>query len=170
MLIYILIWDNKPSHTCTGILYEYIRMGRHIRVYDKYAYGIPVKTLLQDLARKGPFFLHPARSCKILRDLVGFCRNLAGFLHKILARILQDSCKIPQCKILQDLAGVQDKRTFSCKTLQERFYWDGTTFLTRFLLLAKNCARNVMFLAQFLHNSCKSCKFLARKGTYSVHA
>ena len=31
-IYYILIWDNKPSHTHTGILYEYTRMGRPIRV------------------------------------------------------------------------------------------------------------------------------------------
>ena len=77
---------------------------------------LPVKTLLQDLARKGPFFLHfckilqdLARYCEILRDLVGFCRILAGILQEFCARILQDSCKIPQdstrsCRILQDLA------------------------------------------------------------------
>ena len=50
----------------------------------------PVKTLLQDLARKGPFCT-PARSCKILQDPT-------------------------------DLAGAQEKRTFSCKILQECFY------------------------------------------------
>ena len=42
-----------------------------------------------------------AKSCKILRDSVGSCRNLA-----------QNSCKIPL-----DLAGVQEKRTFSCKSV-----------------------------------------------------
>ena len=75
------------------------------------SHSYPVKTLLQDLARKGPFFLHPCKilqdlagSCRILRDLEGFCRNLAGFLHEIPARFLQDSCKIPQDPALQDLA------------------------------------------------------------------
>jgi len=36
---HILIWDNKPSHTRMGIRYEHTRMGRPIRVWDKYAYG-----------------------------------------------------------------------------------------------------------------------------------
>ena len=49
--------------------------------------SIPVKTLLQDLTRKGSFSCIPARSCKIL----WFCSNLAGILHKIHARFLQYS-------------------------------------------------------------------------------
>ena len=99
--------------------------------------SIPVKALLQDLARKGPFSCTPARSCKILQDPAGSCGILWDFaeiLQEFRARILQDSCKIPQdpagsCNILQDLAGVQEKRTFSCKILQERFYWDIKTGL-----------------------------------------
>ena len=90
--------------------------------YLCYTRATPVKTLLQDLARsckKRSFFLHP---CKILRDLAGFCRNLAGFLHKIPARFLQNPAR--SRRILQDLVGVQEKKTFSCKILQERFYWD----------------------------------------------
>ena len=70
----------------------------------------PSKNALARSCKKRSFFLAPlqdlAGSCGILRDLVGFCRNLAGFLHKIPARFLQNSCKIPQdpagsCKILQ---------------------------------------------------------------------
>ena len=45
------------------------------------------------------------------------------------------------CKILDTL---QEKGHFTCKILAP------CKFLTRFLLLAKNCARNVKFLAQFL--------------------
>ena len=76
----------------------------------------PVKTLLQDLARKGPFFLHPckilqdlARSCKILRDLAGSC----GILQESCKILARNSCKIParflqnptrSRKIPQDLA------------------------------------------------------------------
>ena len=66
--------------------------------------GKPSKTLLKDLTRKGPFSCMPARSCKILQDLAGFCRNLA-----------QNSCKI-----VQDLARScrqARKRTFSCKSI-----------------------------------------------------
>ena len=64
----------------------------------KLAFINPVKTVLQDLARKGPFFLHP---CKILRNLAISC----GILQDSCTKFLQDSCKIPQdlaryCKIL----------------------------------------------------------------------
>ena len=79
----------------------------------------PVKMLLQNLARKGPFFLHPckilqnlARSCGILRDLVGFCRNLAQNSYKIPAK----SRKIPR-DLARSCRDVR-KRTFSCKILQ----------------------------------------------------
>ena len=79
------------------------------------------KILLQDLARKGPSFLHPF---KILQDsarshwiLPESCRNLA-----------QNSCKNPASakshKIRQGPARMQEKRTFSCKILREHFYWD----------------------------------------------
>ena len=73
----------------------------------------PSKNALARSCKKRSFFLAPlqdlAKSCKILRDLVGFCRNLAGFLQGFCARILQDSCKIPQdpagsLRILQYLA------------------------------------------------------------------
>ena len=37
-----------------------------------------------------------ARSCKKRSFFLAPCRNLAGFLQEICARILQDSCKIPQ--------------------------------------------------------------------------
>ena len=50
---------------------------------------IPVKMLLQDLTRKGPFFLHP---CKILQDPVGSC----GILEESCRNSVQDSCKILQ--------------------------------------------------------------------------
>ena len=94
---------------------------------------IPVKTLLQDLARKDPFSCTPARSCRILQDPAGSCgilrdfacRNLAGILCKNPARFLQNparSHKIPQdlarsCKILQ---GCKKKGPFlarSCKSV-----------------------------------------------------
>ena len=96
----------------------------------------PVKMLLQDLIRKGPFFLHPfkilqdlARSCEIFRDFAGFFRNLAGILYKTPARFLQNPARSRM--ILQDLEGMQEKRTFSCKILLEHFYWEGTTVATR---------------------------------------
>ena len=41
---------------------------------------------------------------------------------------------------------LQEKGYFLCKSLPP------CRFLTRFLLLAKNCARNVIFLAQFLQD------------------
>ena len=99
-----------------------------------YKYTYPVKMLLQDLARKGPFSCTPARSCKILQDPVGSCgilQDFAGILQDSCTKFLLDSSKshkilqdpAASCKILQDLAGVQEKRTFSCKILQERFYW-----------------------------------------------
>ena len=112
--------------------HKMLKMPPTIIVSVCYTYSYPVKTLLQDLARKGPFFLHPckilqdrARSCGILRDLVGFCRNLAGFLHEIPARFLLNptrSRKIPQdlersCKIL---LGCKKKGPFlarSCKSI-----------------------------------------------------
>ena len=74
------------------------------------------------ILQKRSFFLASLqdlpRSCKILRDLMGFCRNLA-----------QNSFKIPAkpCKIPQDLTGsCKDARKgiFSCKILQEHFYWE----------------------------------------------
>ena len=71
----------------------------------------PVKMLLQDLIRKGPFLASLqdfARSCGILRVF-------AGILHKIPARFLQNSAE--SCKILQGC----NKRTFSCKILQDAF-------------------------------------------------
>ena len=61
-----------------------------------------------------------ARSCRILRDLAGLCRNLAGILHKIPARFLQNparSCIAKYCKILQ---GCKKKGPFlirSCKSV-----------------------------------------------------
>ena len=92
--------------------------------------------LLQDLIRKGPFFLHPfkilqdlARSCEIFRDFAGFFRNLAWILYKTPARFLQNPARSRM--ILQDLEGMQEKRTFSCKILLEHFYWEGTTVATR---------------------------------------
>ena len=89
----------------------------------------PVKMLLQDLTRKGPFCI-PARSCKNLqcparscRILQEFYKNLAGILCKIPAGFLQNPTR--SHRILQDLAGMQEKRAFSCKILQEHFYWVG---------------------------------------------
>ena len=49
----------------------------------------PVKTLLQDLPRKGPFFLH---LCKIMRDLARSCEILWDFA-RTLCKILAGSCK-----------------------------------------------------------------------------
>ena len=51
---------------------------------DHLLHYIPVKTLLQALARKGPFFFHP---CKILQDLAGV-QEKGPFLAR--------SCKILQ--------------------------------------------------------------------------
>ena len=83
---------------------------------------LPVKTPLQDLARKGSFFLHP---CKILQDPVGSCgilRDFVGILQEFCARFLQNPTR--SHRILQDLAGMQEKRTFSYKILQECLYSD----------------------------------------------
>ena len=63
---------------------------------------------LQDIPRKCPFLL---QLYKILQDNEGFCKNLA---RNCVDRFLQDSCKIP--KVLEDLAGIQEKRTFSCNS------------------------------------------------------
>ena len=41
---------------------------------------------------------------------MGLCRNLAGFLHEIPVRFLQNPAG--SCKILEDLAGVQKKDLF----------------------------------------------------------
>ena len=65
--------------------------------------------------------------------------DCSGFLQ-IRSHITQGKIS---CKILDTL---QEKGHFTCK------------FLTRFLLLAKNCARNVKFLAQFLQVLQVSCK------------
>ena len=87
---------------------------------------IPSKNALARSCKKRSFFLaplqDPAGSCGILQE---FCRNLAGFLHEIPARFLQNptrSRKIPQdlarsCKILQ---GCKKKGPFlarSCKSV-----------------------------------------------------
>ena len=61
------------------------------------------------------------------------------------------------CKILDTL---QEKGHFMCKILAP------CKFLTRFLLLAKNCARNMKFLAQFLQVSCKKGDIFS---AHSVH-
>ena len=55
------------------------------------AIELPVKALLQDLTRKGPFFLHP---CKILKDLAKSC----GILQELWARFLQNPAR--SCRIL----------------------------------------------------------------------
>ena len=87
---------------------EYLIKGKslHIAHHTTLPFSIsgifPVKTLLQNLTRKGPFSCIPARSHKIPQDIATFCRNLAEILCKIPAK----SHKIPQ-----DLAG-------SCKILQ----------------------------------------------------
>ena len=66
------------------------------QVYACISQVFPVKTLLQDFARKGPFFL---RHCKILQDPVGSC----GILQESCMNFVQESYKIPakSCKILQ---------------------------------------------------------------------
>ena len=98
--------------------------------HEIYCTQAPSKYALARSCKKRSFFLATlqdlARSCRILRDLARFCRNLAAISCKIPAK----SHKIPQdpagsCKILQALAGVQEKRTLSCKILRERFYWEG---------------------------------------------
>ena len=64
------------------------------------------------------------------------------------------------CKILDTL---QEKGHFLCKILAP------CKFLTRFLLLAKNYARNVKFLAQFLQVLQVSCKKGDISSAHSVH-
>ena len=64
------------------------------------------------------------------------------------------------CKILDTL---QEKGHFTCKILAP------CKFLTRFLLLTKNCARNVKFLAQFLQVLQVSCKKRDIFSARSVH-
>ena len=95
------ISNTEKTHTLHGVLKQYT--------------SLPSKNTLARSYKKRPFFY----SCKILRDLVGFCRNFAG------RNLAQNSCKIPakSHKISLDLAGMQEKRTFSCKILQEHFYW-----------------------------------------------
>ena len=98
-----------------------------------YMHQNPSKDALARSSKKMSFFLafrkilwDLVNSWGILRNLVGFCRNPAGIFHNIPARVLQNptrSCKI-FCKISKDLAAMQEKRTFSWKTLQEHFYWD----------------------------------------------
>ena len=83
----------------------------------------PSNNALARSCNKSSFFLAP------LQDL-GRSYKFAGILQDSCMKFLQDYCEIPQdpagtCKILQDLAGVQEKRTFCCKILKERFYWDG---------------------------------------------
>ena len=63
-------------------------------------------------------------------------------------------------KILDTL---QEKEEFTCKILAP------CKFLTRFLPLAKNCARNVKFLAQFLQIFQVSCKKRDILSACSVH-
>ena len=102
-------WICSYVHACTCI-YSYVHM------YVWQLLKQPSKNALARSYKKRYFFLH---SCKILLDLAGFCGNLAGIL-----------CKIPakSCQIMQDLArSCRDgrKRTFSCKILEECFYWEG---------------------------------------------
>ena len=77
------------------------------------------KNTLARSYKKRFFFFH---SCKILQDFVEFCRNLAGILHKIPVRFLQNSCKIPQdftgsCKILQECKKKRPLLVRSCKSI-----------------------------------------------------
>ena len=60
--------------------------------------------LLSDIAEFQTLVDYPVKmlSRRILWDLAGFCRNLAGFLHEILARFLQNPTR--SRRILQDLA------------------------------------------------------------------
>ena len=86
--------------------------------------NLPSKMLLQDLTRTVLASLQDlARSCRILQDFAGSC----GILQEFCARFLKNptiSRKIPQDLVrMQNLVGIQEKRIFSCKILQERFYW-----------------------------------------------
>ena len=103
MLIYYLF-----NYSYCMVIHESVLISKHIALKE-----FPVKTLLQDLARKGPFFLHP---CKILQDSVGSC----GVLQESCRILARNSCKIParflqnptrSRKIQQDLAR-------SCKIMQ----------------------------------------------------
>ena len=81
-----LAFHNRHHHHCLGCLFLLN----------------PVKTFLQDLTRKGPFLASLqdlVRSCEILLDI-------AGILHKIPARFLQDPTRYR--KIPQDLARKKD--------------------------------------------------------------
>ena len=57
--------------------------------------------------------------------------KLVSYHHKVLidipARFLQNPTR--SCRILQDLVGMQEERTFSCNILQEHFYWAVTMIL-----------------------------------------
>ena len=112
--------------------YFYSYKGLYLK-YGLMRQSYPVKTLLQDLTRKGPFFLHP---CKILQDSVGSCRILwdyAGNLQESCRNFVQYSCKIlanshkiaqdpaGSCKILQDLTGMQEKGTFLVRSCKSNF-------------------------------------------------
>ena len=91
--------------------------------------------------------------CKILQDLVRSCGILwdfAGILQESCRNFMQESCKIPAKshkihRILQDLArscrGAR-KRTFSCKILQERFYW-GNRVVAYDIAICKNYSYSV---------------------------
>ena len=71
----------------------------------------PLKMLLQDLPRKGPFSCIPARSCEILWDF---------------ARILQESYSMIPARFLQNPTRSNRnarKKDLSLEDLARAFYW-----------------------------------------------
>ena len=73
--IYVTIYSKIPWGKLSHFEWEMAISGK----------TFPVKTLLQDLTRKGPFFLYP---CKILQDPTGSCKIMQGCKKKDL--FLQD--------------------------------------------------------------------------------
>ena len=107
--------STKYAAFCLGHIYIWIN-----NRYEWYLENTPSKNTLAKSYKKVLFSCIPARSCKILQDLVGSC----GILQESCRNFVQDSCK--SHKILQDLArSCRDarKKDFSCKILQEHFYW-----------------------------------------------
>ena len=109
----------------------------------------PSKNALARSCKKRSFFLH---LCKILQDLARSCGILwdfAGILQDCCTKFLQDSCKFPQDparshRILQDLVrscrGAR-KKDFSCKILQERFYWVWLQPFKSYDLFPESCTK-----------------------------
>ena len=117
--LHYIKWGSKGSQPQNIQAYRLVWMkslqmnwrARHFHQNMQMLVQFPVKALLQDFPRKGPFFL---RLCKIMRDLARSCKILwdfAGILVQYSCKILAGSCKDAR------------KRTFSLKILQKHFYW-----------------------------------------------